>query len=468
MNLPKYEIWIRDPQSTQRKALIDDWTSLEYRPVINNYAGFSFKLHQDSEHLQYITAGDWVEIVRKIQNPITLEWVTQTFAHIVLAREREVSNGKASEYITISGLSFNCLLASRRVLPPTATESSGGITMTAVSGSAKFVTSSSTTLYRGDKVTPTTAAQARIVKDTVTGTDFECYNEFTGNVTTEAFTITRGRSVHTDHADDVMKAFVRECLVSATDTSRNLAYVSVDADKHEAESVTWTSRYGKLIDILRDLSANTDLDFDMVFDGATGQVKFYTYYPQLGEDRRIGNTQGNAPVVFAVEFDNIQQQRWWQSALAMVDHGGNYIYVGGTGYGVDRKVLQRQVPASILSWGRWENFVDGRDATTDAELTDKADAAIEELARLDSGVNFENMMVDSCIWGVHYNLGDLVTVKIWRETNTFINDQIISIEVSVDNNGYETARPLVGSEYPRFDRRFGRLKSQQDKEMSLD
>ena len=458
MNRATYELWVRDPATNLRTVLIDDYKELRFSPKVNNYAGFSFSIHQSSSHVADIDYKDRLEIVRRVTNPLTETETRQNFGHIVLAKERTLDqSGIPSEYITFSGLGYIAYLASRVILPPSATDSSGAITMTATSGDSTFSTSSSITLYSGDLVTPASpSTQARVVKFTVTGTSFSTTEAFTAGVTTQTFTITRAQSRKADSADDVMKAYVRDCLTAATDTTRNLSFFSVASDAGADSSIEWSSRYQNLLSELREISDAASTDFDVVAQ-TDGTLQFTTYYPQLGTDRRETNTLGNAPVIFAIERDNIAEQRWFKSGLQMVEQGSNAIYVGGQGNGAQRTITQRLAPQSILTWERWEKFVDARDAQDATQLSDRADSKIEEMSGVDTGVSFRALSSESTIWGVHYNLGDLVTVRIWREGISF-NDQITTIEAWVDGAGNEIVRPIVGSEMPRFDRRFNRLK----------
>ena len=458
MNRAIYEVWVRDPDTNLRKVLIDDWKELRYSPKLNNYAGCSISLHQSSSHLSEIAYRDRLEIIRRVTNPLNGIETKQTFGHVILAKERVLDQGGVpSEYITLNGLSYISYLASRVILPPSATDSSGAITMTATAEDATFATSSSITLYSGDMVTPTSpSSQARVVKFTVTGTSFSTTEPFTANVTTQAFTITRAQSRKADTADDVMKAYVRDCLTAATDTTRNISFFTVASDLNQADSIEWSSRYQNLLSELREITNAAGVDFD-VESQSDGTLQFKTYYPQLGLDRRETNTDGNAPVIFAVERDNIAEQRWFKSGLQMVGQGANFIYVGGQGNGGQRLIVNRQNPASIVEWSRWEKFVDARDAQDSNQLSDRADSKITEMSGIDTGVSFRALASNSSIWGIHYNLGDLVTVKIWQEGIKF-NDQITTIEVWVDDAGNEIVRPIVGSEIPRFDRRFNRLK----------
>ncbi len=79
MQTATYEVWVRSPTSPYlRKCLIDDYKRPQFRPVVNNYAGLSIIIHQDSTHLQYIDYLDRIEMVCKILNPPAGITETQT------------------------------------------------------------------------------------------------------------------------------------------------------------------------------------------------------------------------------------------------------------------------------------------------------------------------------------------------------------------------------------------------------
>lgn len=115
----------------------------------------------------------------------------------------------------------------------------------------------------------------------------------------------------------------------------------------------------------------------------------------------------------------------------------NATVVGGQGTGADRYVMERNDPISMSSWGRLETLTSrpGNDATI--ALQQDGDAA---LADGGEGVRLSSNAADTvdCRYGVHYDLGDKVSIEVWS------GYQVTDVIQTVHIQAYPTAGEVVG------------------------
>jgi hypothetical protein len=89
-----------------------------------------------------------------------------------------------------------------------------------------------------------------------------------------------------------------------------------------------------------------------------------------------------------------------------------YAIVGGDGEGTARTIVEKQNGALIGLWGRIEgDLVDARNAANATELGQAADTALAEGAGTTS-LSITPVDTDTQRYGVHYSLGDKVTVIV--------------------------------------------------------
>jgi hypothetical protein len=115
----------------------------------------------------------------------------------------------------------------------------------------------------------------------------------------------------------------------------------------------------------------------------------------------------------------------------------NATIVGGQGTGADRFVIERSDPLSIASWGRLEVLTSrpGNDARAALEMD--GDSALVEGGE---GVRLSSNAADTvdCRYGIHYDLGDIVSIEVWPGT------QITEVVRTVHIQAYPTAGEVVG------------------------
>ncbi len=200
--------------------------------------------------------------------------------------------------------------------------------------------------------------------------------------------------------------------------------IDVQADGGGGESVDWYCAYQNLLETLRELAEVGGGDFDLVKTGAaTWEYRWYA--GQLGTDR-------TATVVFAVELGNMAQPRFRQRRLAE----RTVAIVAGQGEGSNREIVVRK-GGNYGATNEIEMLVDARDVETGdtGGLNTRGDRALRERRAVEQ-FEFDVLQVPSTLYGKHYFLGDLVTVRS-PYTGADVTRKVAGVTVAVGNDGRE-------------------------------
>jgi hypothetical protein len=250
------------------------------------------------------------------------------------------------------------------------------------------------------------------------------------------------QAAKTGKADDLCKAIVRENLgASATDATRSLAaYLSVQADLALGPTVTKEFSRRIVSDVLTDLvqesfQQGTYLAYDTVYTGAA-TLEFRTYTGRRGVDH--GRASGQT-VVISRERKNLE------SPSFIEDHSEEYtaVYAGGQGLGADRvvKSATNSTAAGLSPFNLREKWVDARNTATDAAIQSEANAGLQTY-RAKKVLTGNIIDADGCLYGVHYNFGDVVYAEYRGQG---YDAHINAIHVTVEN-GRETIDCQVRAE----------------------
>lgn len=240
---------------------------------------------------------------------------------------------------------------------------------------------------------------------------------------------TTNRSVFSaQKAETIMKTLVEYNLgASATvDNGRIrdgvITGFSVQADAAGGNTITWNNAYTNVLDDLQKLAFVGGGDFDVI---RTGSATFeFRFYPgQRGTDR-------TATVVFSQDYGTIgnityeyNQAEWDTVAI-----------VGGEGEGVSRQLAVRTGGGYDINTANFEFFVDAKDVKTGTNgLNARGDARLVE-RRIVENFDFDVLQTPSTYYGVHYFLGDLVTVQYNTQNLTY---KITGVQVSATRNAGE-------------------------------
>jgi len=238
-------------------------------------------------------------------------------------------------------------------------------------------------------------------------------------------------------ADDVMKELVDENLgSSATDSDRDFSdYLSVQADASAGTSIRIGCSRQNLMETLvkcakmSQETIATAAFFGVVPLGDGYDLEFRTKVGQWGQDHRHPDGVDGA-VVFSVERGNMNNV----SQKIMTSQERNVVYALGEGQRANRKVIEvedaTRTAASVLN--RREAVYDYSNAVEDDDLTEGANGRIEEHQPTETFA-FDVESVTGCEFGVHWGLGDQVTVF---DLNGQARDvHIVQVAVRVDDSG---------------------------------
>lgn len=182
-----------------------------------------------------------------------------------------------------------------------------------------------------------------------------------------------------------------------------------------ANGVLWegSRAFENLLETIRDIARLSDLDYAVVFDNSLQKFVFRVYPNQLGTDRTtVGlsnvtglNTAGNAPVIFSLGLGNVQNIEYAYDR----SNESNVVSVLGDGAGATREI--QVVTRSSTSDSPWNRREVAR--PQGGFISQMQYAGNELLAELSAKelVNFVPLQQESQLYGIHYFLGDKVTVS---------------------------------------------------------
>lgn len=269
-------------------------------------------------------------------------------------------------------------------------------------------------------------APARLDNDAIHLVRDYLYTPFTNGVTAyhanelferriSAYDAGTGYTSKTGDADDLIKAYWNQNAGSAfvgadrdgSDTQVDVSsLVSVQANLGLGPSMNDQSTRRRLDRIIQELSqaaatAGTYVVAEIVASGTQKRsLEVRTYINQRGVDRRnliLSEAQGN--------LENVSVRKSHRNEATMVICGG-----GGLGSQRAIAVAEDLVRMAASPLNRRELFIEQQDTQDTAVLQDKADAALRAAAPT---VVIEGDLVNttSAARGIHYNIGDLVTVE---------------------------------------------------------
>jgi len=220
--------------------------------------------------------------------------------------------------------------------------------------------------------------------------------------------------------ETVMKHYVQRNAINPTDTTRTIPQLVIAEDFGRGEIIEWYSRYKNLDEELEKITQPTQLGWDVYLDEENEKWVFEVY-----EGRNLTDSQEILPpVIFSIDFDNIEGQNFTQSAIGHK----NTAYVGGQGEGEARRIVEVSNTSGL---SRIEMFVDARDVDekdsgTDGEgntidipipeadivaaLSNRAHLKLEELQKIES-FESEILTYGPFFYEEDWRLGDIVTVQ---------------------------------------------------------
>lgn len=217
----------------------------------------------------------------------------------------------------------------------------------------------------------------------------------------------------------------------------------VDTIGEPVDSITWEIEPGKsLYDAIKELCDIYELGFRLVRNADTSQLYFDIY----SGTNRTTRQDDFAAVVFSKDLDNLQNTKTLDSitdyknvAYVWNEQGFQIVYAAGAEpetAGLDRRAIQLVV----------DNLTDPNNASrvfTTAEINAYLQQkGVDELARHQAWSAFdgEHSKSSGYIYGVHYNLGDLVEM---RNTDGASNNMRVTEQIFASDEQGDRSYPTL-------------------------
>lgn len=206
-----------------------------------------------------------------------------------------------------------------------------------------------------------------------------------------------------------------------------------------------------LSDIFQPLSETYDIGYEVYLNMEEKAFEFTLF---RGKDLTIGNKDGNKPVIFSTDFNNILKSEY-------VSDNNNYrnvAYVAGEGEGENRVVVEVKQTESA-GFFRREIVVDARDiqkANSISRMTDEEYNELlqqrgkEKLSEFRKAESYDAELMSDArtgfVYGKDYFLGDTVSV-VDKNLGVILSAKITEVTVTFAEDGY-TVEPTFGFGLP--------------------
>lgn len=245
----------------------------------------------------------------------------------------------------------------------------------------------------------------------------------------------------TDHWTDIMRHLVRDqCITGSLAAGRQILGLTCEADTHEGldedgNQINLCYRYDNVANVLEEISG-IGADWDVVETGP-GAYQFRVYYEMSGNDLTEDNLVGNTPVTFSLENQNIETINYIKdrSSEVTVCYGVGKL-INGVRLIVERKSLYGADTDSV--WNRIEATADATTQDTEAAQIIAADGFLaDNMLKLE--VSFVAKQTPTCLYGVDWDLGDLVGFYF---NETYYKMRVTQVTVDVSSSG-EVITPTI-------------------------
>jgi hypothetical protein len=216
--------------------------------------------------------------------------------------------------------------------------------------------------------------------------------------------------VRTGAAETIMKQYVDYNIGQNAQDFRKL--LTIEADQGLGASITGRARFDNLLEFEASLALKGGgLGFRVAqVDNA---LQFHVYQP----------SDKTTTAFFSPLLGNLSAFEYTNENPTC-----NYVIVGGGGEGKARTINWDADNASIAKYGRVETFLDRRDTTDTAELTQSMDEELTNKAEQNT-FNFTPIDTPQLAFGRDYGLGDKVTI-ILTQPNEVIDVETLYYFIS--------------------------------------
>lgn len=232
-----------------------------------------------------------------------------------------------------------------------------------------------------------------------------------------------------ENAEDIICSLVTANAVDAADKKRNIPYLEVKPSRKRGDKVYFQTRYENLDEEVTSLCEASGLGVCITMNPEEQKLVFEVLE---GTDRSANQTE-RPPMIFNVDYDNVNGREY----VSDTTEYKNTAIVGGQGEGADRKITT--VGDKNTGMERYEMFVDARDIEDESALPDRGKSKLADYTCSDT----YSSEVDASEYQTKWDLGDVV-VTIDREYGVNMNERIVEITETFDENGY-TVAPTLGT-----------------------
>lgn len=227
---------------------------------------------------------------------------------------------------------------------------------------------------------------------------------------------------YTAKTETIIKNYINTNCINAVDVGMNFKNIAIAVSKNLGSNITDETRYKNLYDEVIRILTIDNLGIKSTFDTSTKKLIFDVY---IGKDKTTGNTDGNNPIIFSQDFDNILEVTIENTETTIQ----NYAVVAGQGEGVARTI--EYVSDSKTCEDRHVFFIDARETVTRPELITKGQSQlILPSYYIDAVINpFAQPKYEQ-----DYDIGDIVTVVI---DGLKLNTRIVELTETYQGNSFD-------------------------------
>lgn len=244
---------------------------------------------------------------------------------------------------------------------------------------------------------------------------------------------------------------VSDNAISCTDTRRNipvlelgaLANISKIIVDDEGAAAQKQVSYQNLLSYTDGVLQEYEMASIVTLDTEKAMLQYLVY---AGSDRSVTNGEGNTPIIFSREFDNLSDSTYTydttaEKNTALIGGAGEdisrfYVLLAGSETGLDRR--ETWIDASSVN----REYDDGsgeKVAYSDADYTEmlKTEAMqdMEETKTVESFSGTIDVTNGNYVYNRDFALGDVVTVQD-NDIGKFVNVRILEVTEVQDENGY--------------------------------
>lgn len=244
------------------------------------------------------------------------------------------------------------------------------------------------------------------------------------------------------HASTLMYDMVDKNAIHPSNANRKIPYLVNAVDKQVGNEISqYQKTGGALYDALYQMASESDIGFSVLFDPRNKRLVFEV---RKGADRTQDNDEGNDPVVFSTELEDILSSEYYGN----IQDEKNVALVQGEDKGEVRKsVLVGKVDA--YGFDRKELYVDARDLQSEVFNADGTSTPLTPAQYLEVLTQRGNEKLSECEiietfeaqirqfgdiqyeFGVDYVKGDKVTV-IDEQLGVIVSARITNVEEQYD------------------------------------